>query len=207
MAPRRSVTRPRQRSKATPTTSSMSTVAATTPKFNPHRSGTSPSSLDLASNKRDRRQIKHSLLLSRASSSSDRRTSGISKSSARRRLRSTNSRKKERLAADLGSLADALDDAADESVPGEATGTGSSSRVAQARALLTSTKSIKSKGGMQKRKAAIAAVERERMAQNMAVLAGSRGQGPDTGADAARAEKWAALRRHITATSSGGAGT
>lgn len=205
MAPRKSMSRPRQRSSST-TSSSTTKIAA---QFNPHRSSNATSGLDLGSSRQDRRQIKHSLLLSRASLSSDRRTPGISKSSIRRQQRSKKSEKKEKLAADLGSLVDALEATTEETNAQADTTPASSSQAARARALLTSTKSIKSKGGMQKRKAAIAAVERQRMGQNMAILTASQPSSSSEvtyDAEAARAEKWAALRRHITAANATGVG-
>ena len=137
--------------------------------------------------KRDRRAIKHSLILSKVQKSSD-------KSSSKKRRRPS-----KKLVATLESLANALPDITEQS-DAQRRSAGKSSAV----------KTIKTKPGASKKKAKIVREERERFGKNLAALSqavsaaaaapqsepGAVKDGPAT----PKNETWEALRRHLQST-------
>ena len=156
----------------------------------------------LSSSKRDKRHIKHSLLLSR-----------VSKSASVKKLRRGSRKPKPKLVTDLAALVDALPSAtADEGGQNKLSG---SANVSQVKAALSGGRSIASKPGLQKRREEVGRAERERFGRNLAAMAAGQGNGTAPGVSAGfggandtsdagsrsvenhRAERWAALRRHI----------
>jgi len=156
----------------------------------------------LSDSKRDKRQVKHSLLVSRAAQSSKADSAGVHKRSLKRRRTPAT---KGKLNADLSSLLDTLPDA-------DTPGVAASSKVAGPIKGLNIT--IASKPGAQKKKEKIAQAERERMGRNLAAMAvggaaRAQSQGEttqQTGASiqpVSSADKWAAIRQHIKQSMAG----
>ncbi|KAK8211800.1 ribosome biogenesis protein SLX9-domain-containing protein, partial [Phyllosticta paracitricarpa] len=143
-----------------------------------------------ASSKRDKRSIKHSLLLSK-----------ITKSAPLKRRRPN-----KKLVTTLDALADALptDDDYDGDANAEAGNQGERADAAldvpgaQAR-ILVKNRSLKSRPGALKRKAAVEARERHRFEQNLAEMAKGV-PAPPGAAAASTAERWKALRAFIGGT-------
>ncbi|KAI9728918.1 MAG: hypothetical protein M1828_000003 [Chrysothrix sp. TS-e1954] len=181
-----------------------------------------PTTSSFLPNKRDKRQIKHSLLLSRlrTSSKSDKRAapSRIAKPKTTGTKRRRPSKK---LVTNLDALADALPVQEEEGASTTRVGAGlrasksmSSSSAAKRQALLSTARSIKSRPGMGRRKASLERVERERYRRNLAAANGRRlltdaptaglsNEQVDATAGASSEEansrtlRWDALRRHI----------
>jgi len=126
----------------------------------------------ISSTKHDKQQIKHSLLLSRIKKTSKPNGSAIRKPLHRNRTKSRG-----KLSTDLSILAEAL--------PSESTSTSgvyaATSTSSKARTPILNGRSIRSKPGMQKRKAAISKFERDRFGKNMAaMISGTQNQGAGT---------------------------
>ena len=168
--------------------------------LNPHSDRAIPTS------KRDKRQIKHSLLSRLRSTNAlpknPKSHAGISKSSSKTKAIQSRSRrpnKKLKAAENLGGLLDALRDTESH----ESTGKDGSSGVTTA-----GIAALRSKPGVQKRRDKVAGAEMERFAENLAIMyGGSRttegnielsDQAEGRTGDCSRAQRFAALRRHIT---------
>lgn len=156
----------------------------------------------LPSNKRDKRQIKHSLLLSRLKSSKS-STSKIQKK--RIKARESKSRK-EKLSVKLQDLGDALPDATSNiamSVSSQAGGIAAGSTVVG--------QSLRQRPGHAKRIRKLGDMERKRFASNLSIMSGGKASagsakpstsvasGDDSSSKDAHAARWAALRQHIQA--------
>ncbi|KAF2666599.1 hypothetical protein BT63DRAFT_415723 [Microthyrium microscopicum] len=138
-------------------------------------------SATFSSTKRDKRTMKHSLLLSKARASSDRPT-GIKK---RRRPNKT-------LSTTMTSLVDALpDEDLEAALPSQ------SSKITTKMAPM---KSLKSTRGLRKRQAKVISEERERFGKNLAILsqaAPADANDATAGSVPVKDQRWAALRKHL----------
>jgi hypothetical protein len=143
-------------------------------------------STTFTSTKRDKRTIKHSILVSKARTSSD-KSGGIKK---RRRP-------SKKLATDIQTLADALPDEFDEVVP-------SQSSKLKSQPSSTQMQSIGSRKGIKKQIQRVVKEEQDRFGKNLAVLSQAAPSSTTIVADPSRpAEKdsrWAALRKHLAGT-------
>ncbi|KAK2769831.1 hypothetical protein FQN53_005854 [Emmonsiellopsis sp. PD_33] len=175
--------------------SSTTTTATATSTFSNPNPGPFPDTF--RTTKKDKRTIKHSVLLSK-----------IEKSRSKPLKRRRPSKK---LVANLDSLVDALPDAGDAGASNNQAGdAGVSSQVN-----IIKHKSLKHKPGAMKRKEKLDRLERERFAKNLAQMAGSSsssGQGESQAQAQTQAQtqvqpsaeptanRWAALRSFITQT-------
>ncbi|KAE9993437.1 hypothetical protein EG327_005208 [Venturia inaequalis] len=132
--------------------------------------------------KRDKREMKHSLLLSKA-----RKSAGVTKTLKRRRP-------SKKLVTTMESLEDALPELEEAQIVTAKTGAPS---VVEAR-----SKSLGSKPGVRKKRERIEREERERFGKNLAVLSMARPKddGEGSGATSRTSNRWAALRAHLNSS-------
>jgi len=138
-----------------------------------------PSNSAFSTTKRDKRVIKHSLLISR-----------IQKSAPGHKLKRRRPSKK--LVANLNSLADALPDVLAISQSGATEGKSRENTI-----------SLKSKPGVRKKREKLEKEERERFGRNLAVLSQAKSVEEDGGGPQlvdGKSERWSALRAHIHAS-------
>ncbi|TID26909.1 Actin cytoskeleton-regulatory complex protein [Venturia nashicola] len=132
--------------------------------------------------KRDKREMKHSLLLSKA-----RKSAGVTKSLKRRRP-------SKKLVTTMESLEDALPELEDaQIVMAKTTAQG---------AVDARNKSLGSKPGVRKKRERIEREERERFGKNLAVLSMARPKddGEAGAATGGTSNRWAALRAHLNSS-------
>ncbi|QDS70644.1 hypothetical protein FKW77_000884 [Venturia effusa] len=146
----------------------------------PQRTTFTAKSTDLFHNsKRDKREMKHSLLLSKA-----RKSAGIAKPLKRRRP-------SKKLVTTMESLEDALPELEEHMVKAK---TG-------ARDVGDKNKSLGSKPGVRKKRERIEREERERFGKNLALLSMARPDNAEGGeAAGATSNRWAALRAHLNSS-------
>jgi hypothetical protein len=174
-----------------------------------HKDSSDNFATSFCSTKRDKRRMKHSLLVSKAKSSSVADPQRISKT--RRRTRHKN-----KLATNLNSILIAIEDidgAKQSHARAQAGLASSSSNSKEAEALKLRTMSLRSGPGVRKRKLQLEALERKRFKLNLAMMATapvqssisrdpSLQQTEETSAETETQNlqnKWAALKSHIQA--------